>query len=208
MPPLIALFSESGAWFRSAALFASLLTFYIFVPYIRSIRRGQTKPHVFSWIIWGLTTFIVYFAQLAAGGGLGAAPIGLSGLLTLGIAWMAWLHRGDTTVTRTDWAFLSAALAALPAWFIARDPLWAVAVLTTVDLLGFGPTMRKAWSHPHFESPTFYALFAVRNALVLVALEEWNLATTLFPIAVGLGCLAVVWLILVRRRSVPPPPQG
>lgn len=190
------------SWLQWAALLASALTFYIFVPYIRSIRSGEVKPHVFSWIIWGLTTFIVFFAQFAAGGGAGATPIGLSGLLTLYIAWLAWRHLGDTSITRMDWSFLIAALAALPAWFIARDPLWAVIVLTTVDLLGFGPTIRKSWSQPHAESPLFYGLFAVRNALVLVALEEWNLATTLFPIAVGIGCLLVVGLLLWRREVV------
>jgi hypothetical protein len=31
---------------------AAGLTFYIFWPYIRSIRRRQTRPHVFSWVIW------------------------------------------------------------------------------------------------------------------------------------------------------------
>jgi hypothetical protein len=194
--------SSVWAWVQWAALFASALTFYIFVPYIRSIRQGQMKPHVFSWVIWGLTTFIVFFAQVAANGGTGALPIGLSGLLTLYIAWLAWRYRGDTSITRIDWAFLIAALAALPAWFIARDPVWAVIVLTTVDLLGFGPTLRKAWNSPHTESPAFYGLFAVRNALVLIALEEMNLATTLFPIAVGIGCIIVVLLLLWRRRVV------
>ena len=44
---------------------AIALTFAAFLPYIRSIRSGKTKPHVFSWVIWGLTTFVVFLAQLA-----------------------------------------------------------------------------------------------------------------------------------------------
>jgi len=158
------------------------------------------RPHVFSWIIWGLTTFIVFFAQAAAGGGAGALPIGLSGLLTMYIAWLSWRHRGDMSITRSDWCFLIAALSAVPAWFIARDPLWAVIVLTSVDLLGFGPTLRKAWDEPRSESPLFYGLFALRNALSILALGEWNLATLLFPAAVGAGCLLVVGLLLWRAR--------
>ena len=62
----------------SAAAIA--LTFVAFLPYIRSIKQGVTKPHVFSWVIWGSTTFIVFLAQLADKGGAGAWPIGVSGL--------------------------------------------------------------------------------------------------------------------------------
>ena len=54
------------------SLAAMVLTFAIFIPYIRSIRAGRTKPHAFSWVIWGLGTSVVGFAQLAGGGGAGA----------------------------------------------------------------------------------------------------------------------------------------
>ena len=67
-----------------------VLTFVIFVPYIQSIQQGRTKPHVFSWFIWALGTVVVFLAQLAAGGGPGAWPIGTSGLVTAYIAILAY----------------------------------------------------------------------------------------------------------------------
>ncbi len=51
---------------------AIALTLYAFLPYIRSILQGRTRPHVFSWVIWGSTTFVVFLAQLADKGGAGA----------------------------------------------------------------------------------------------------------------------------------------
>lgn len=63
------------------SVMAIALTFIAFVPYIRSILAGVTKPHVFSWVIWGITTVIVFFAQLEAKGGIGAWPIGVSGAM-------------------------------------------------------------------------------------------------------------------------------
>jgi hypothetical protein len=69
------------------------LTFVMFVPYIRSIHRGQTKPHVFSWVVWGFGTFVVFLAQLADGGGLGAWPIGVSGLITIYIAALSFCSK-------------------------------------------------------------------------------------------------------------------
>jgi uncharacterized protein with PQ loop repeat len=46
-------------------MIAIALTLVAFLPYIRSIFRGKTRPHVFSWVIWGSTTFVVFLAQLA-----------------------------------------------------------------------------------------------------------------------------------------------
>ncbi len=184
----------------SAAAIA--LTFALFLPYIRSIQRGETKPHVFSWVIWGLGTLIVFFAQHAGQGGAGAWVIGVSGLITSYIALLAYLKRGDTVITRTDWAFLGAALCALPCWFFTSDPLWAVVTLTLVDIIGFGPTIRKAYAHPHEECVGFFALSFVRNFLVILALEHYSLTTVLFPAAVGVACLLVAFLLACRRHLV------
>ena len=51
---------------------AILITFVAFIPYIISILQGKTKPHMFSWVIWGSTTMVVFFAQLEDQGGMGA----------------------------------------------------------------------------------------------------------------------------------------
>lgn len=180
---------------------AIALTFALFLPYIRSIHRGSLKPHVFSWVIWGLGTLIVAFAQLVGRGGLGAWVIGVSGLISIYIALLAYLKRGDTVITPTDWAFFGAALCALPCWFFTSDPLWAVVTLTLVDLLGFAPTIRKAHAHPHDESVSFFALAAIRNLLVILALEHYSLTTVLFPAAVGFACLLLAVLLTYWRRS-------
>jgi hypothetical protein len=181
---------------------AIVLTFVIFVPYIRSIRRGLTKPHVFSWVIWALGTFVVFLAQLADSGGLGAWPIGVSGLITAYIAVLAYRKRSDTAITRSDWVFLTISLAALPCWFFTSDPLWAVVILTGVDLAGFGPTFRSAYSRPHAERIGFYSLGAVRNLLAILALEHYSLTTVLFPAAVGVACAVFVAMVAHRRRQL------
>nr|WP_254217011.1 hypothetical protein [Synechococcus sp. CCY 9618] len=179
---------------------AIAITFAAFLPYIHSIRQGRTRPHLFSWLIWGSTTLLVFLAQRAGGAGAGAWPIGISALITFSIAWLANAHRPDRAITTSDWLFLTGAASALPLWFLTADPLWAVAILTLVDLLGFGPTLRRAWTHPQQERISFFALFVLRNLLVLLALERVTLTTALFPAAVGLACGGVVLLLLWRRR--------
>lgn len=184
---------------------AIALTLYAFIPYIRDILKGSIRPHVFSWVIWGITTFVVFFAQLAAGGGIGAWAIGVSGSITLFIAGLALAKRGDMAITKTDWLFFMAALSSLPLWFFTADPLWAVVVLTIVDLLGFGPTVRKAWDQPHSESIGFFGLFLLRNLLVMGGLATWSLTTVLFPAAVAAACAGLMLMIALRRKTLTMP---
>ena len=179
---------------------AIALTFVAFAPYIRSILKGNTKPHVFSWIIWGTTTVIVFFAQLNAQGGMGAWPIGVSGAITVFIAWLAFAKRSDISITSMDWIFLCAALASLPFWYFTADPLWAVVVLTTVDLLGFGPTIRKAYSHPYQENIPFFLIFILRNGFAILALESYSITTLLFPVAVAAACVLLLLVVMYRRK--------
>lgn len=181
---------------------AIALTLVAFLPYIRSILRGKTKPHVFSWIIWGTTTFAVFLAQLADEGGAGAWPIGISGLITIFVAYLAYIKKSDITITRADWIFFVSALTALPVWYFTADPLWAVIILTIVDIIGFGPTLRKAYAHPFEENLTFYLLFLARNVIAITALENYSVTTVLFPASVALACLVLVLLVTIRRKKL------
>lgn len=181
---------------------AVALTVLAYLPYLRAIVRGRARPHVFSWVIWTATTLVVFAAQVQSGAGAGAWPTGVSGLLTLTVAVLAFAHRADTAITRTDWAFLGAAGASLPWWYVTSDPLWAVVILTTVDVLGFGPTLRKGYRRPHEERPVFFGLVAASNVLALLALEHYALVTVLFPAAVGTACTGLIVMVGLRRRAV------
>lgn len=179
---------------------AITLTLIAFLPYIRSILNDEIKPHVFSWVIWGTTTFIVFLAQLEDHGGVGAWPIGVSGVITIFIALLAYVKRADIVVTRIDWLFFVSAISSLPIWYFTADPLLAVVVLTVVDVLGFGPTVRKTYANPYSESLLFFALFAARNFIVILALENYSVTTVLFPAVIAIACVLLITMIMYRRR--------
>lgn len=178
---------------------AIALTFIAFFPYIRSIIQGSVKPHVFSWVIWGTTTFVVFLAQLEDNGGVGAWPIGVSGGISIFIALLAYIKRADIAITKTDWVFFMSAMSSLPFWYFTSDPLWAVVILTTVDVIGFGPTARKSYIYPHSESLLFFALFTARNLIVITALENYSVTTVLFPAVIAAACMLLMTMITYRR---------
>lgn len=181
---------------------AIALTIAALLPYLRAILQGTVHAHVFSWVIWGSTTCVVFHVQIADHGGVGAWPIGVSGSLTVLIAILAYRRLGDLSITRSDWCCIATALSALPFWYVTADPFWAVVLFTVVDLLGFGPTLRKAYAQPYSESPGFFGMFALRNLLVVSALEHYSATTLLFPTAIAVACVLLMALIELRRRAV------
>lgn len=187
---------------QTLSAFAIALTFAAFAPYVTAILRGQTKPHVFSWVIWGATTFVVAFAQLAGGAGVGAWPIMVSGVISAAMAVLSFVKRGDYSVTRSDWLFLALGLSSLPAWYVTADPLAAVIILAIADLLGFGPTIRKGYARPFEENLAFFVIITLRNAVAIAALENYTWTTLLWPALTGLAGPPYIAMVLWRRRAL------
>ena len=157
---------------------------------------------LFSWIIWATATFIVFLAQLSDGGGAGAWPIGISGVITLFVAVLAYVKKTDHMIAKKDWIFFILAMSAIPFWYVTSNPLWAVVILTVVDLLGFVPTFRKAYSYPSEEQLIFYTLIASRNLIAIMALEHYSLTTLLFPAATALACIMFIQMVIYRRTTI------
>ena len=98
-------FSFDGSDVMSKQLLSAIaigLTIAAYFPYIRSIIQGKTKPHVFSWVIWGTSTCIVFLAQLVDKGGACAWVIGFSGIISIYAAFLAFIKRSDSSITRID----------------------------------------------------------------------------------------------------------
>jgi len=193
----------------AAAVLAIGITIAIFTPYLLGVWRRTIRPHVISWVIWGLATMLVAGGQLLAGAGVGAVPILLSGILSSMVAVLAMLRRQpgnlDTDVTRFDGWCLAVVLAGIPIWLATGDVYWSMLLLTGIDLIGFAPTVRVVWHRPHSESALLFLAFAIRNALAVLAVESTHLTTIVFPAVIGAACAALAVLLLVRRQCVPAP---
>jgi hypothetical protein len=188
-------------WLSALATAISLVAF---LPYLVSTLRGAIRPHVMSWTIWGITTSIVFWAQRESGAGVGAWPVGFSAIIAFMVAILAYSKRSDIRIARSDWGFFLTALAAVPLWHLTDSALTAVLLVTTIDVLGFGPTLRKAYAHPRSESLLFFSMIVVRNILVVLALESYSVTTALFPVAIGTMAAVVFTTVLIRRMQLKP----
>lgn len=180
---------------------AVALAFISYVPYARSFYLGQTRPHAFSWFLWGLTSAIAFFAQLSAGAGAGAWIMGFNVISCFVVAGLALKH-GEREITRADWLFLAAALAALPTWFMAAEPVVAIILIMAIDALAFGPTVRKSWMKPHEEELLTYFIYIFVHVCALLAVEQYNWATTLVSGTMVLVYILFVAFCLWRRHTL------
>jgi|SRR3989344_33692 len=166
--------------------------------YLSSIWRGRTKPHAFSWLLWGLLTGIIFAAQILKGGGAGAWVTGVSSLICFLIGIVA-LFKDERGFSRFDWLFLGAALVALGTWFFTKDVTASVVLITLVDVLGYASTIRKGYRYPHEELATSFSLNSLKFVFAIFALQTYSIATVLYPASLIFMNGFVAILVVFRR---------
>lgn len=159
---------------------------------------GKTKPHAFSWLVWGILQVAVFFASTSKGGGTGAWAIGATAVLDFVIFGIS-LFKGEKEITRLDKTSLIVALLGMGLWVVTTDPIWSVLIATGVDVVGFLPTFRKAYKRPEEESITVYTFGAMSFAISLFALQAVNITTFLYPASIVISNAIFVTMVICRR---------
>ncbi|MDP3741573.1 MAG: hypothetical protein Q8R08_04610 [bacterium] len=186
--------------YKTALGYLSVLIALIsYVFYFRGIFIGKVKPHAFSWFLWSLTTTTVFFAQVVKGGGPGAWVTGFTAFACLIIFFLA-LSKGSREFRKWDWVFLLSAFLSLLLWWFTRDPTLSVILITITDALASGPTILKGYYKPFEEGVSLFALAFLKFILALFALENYTLATWLYPASLVLTNGVITLVILTRRK--------
>ncbi|PZQ43685.1 MAG: hypothetical protein DI551_11675 [Micavibrio aeruginosavorus] len=177
-------------------LIGTAISLLAFIPYVKSILAGITKPHLFTWLIWTLVTGIAGIGQYVAGAGP-SAWCTLAITATCFATFMVSIKHGTRDITRFDWLCLLTALAAIPIWLITKDPTISICIVTSIELVGFFPTFRKTLFDPYSESMLYFLLTVLKYGFSVAALEKWTIATAIYPCVTLIACIlfcAVMWI--------------
>lgn len=185
-------------FFGSITVVIALISY---VPYIKDILAGKTKPHIFSWLVWTVLTFVVLFVQLGDNAGPGAWSTAVTGLICLGILLLAF-RQGSHFITKSDIGMLIAAGVTLVLWATTKNPTLSAISITMVDAAGFIPTMRKSWHLPHSETLAMYMLTLTKHLISLLAMRNVSVVTSLYPGYLVVANLVMVLILVSRRRVV------
>lgn len=182
-------------------VFAVILVFVGYIPYLRDVVKGKTLPHIYSWFLWGFVTLIAFALQISDKAGVGAFVTLAAAIMCVVVIFLSFLtHKGKRDITKLDTIFLILAFVSLGFWLVAKQPVISAILATGTDLLGFAPTIRKSWNKPFSETLSLYTLNTFRFGLAALALQHYSVITALYPISwfIANGLFA---LMLIGRRK-------
>lgn len=175
-----------------------------FIPYIFSILRHKTRPHLVTWSIWfflGITLAASYFAS---GAPLPALLVPIIYVIGPFVIALLALKYGEYAYNFFDFACLLGGIAGIVLWMATGEPTLALYLNLFVDFCGSLPTLRKVALDPWSEDVTAWLLFLVANGLNLAAVPKDSLALISYPLYLFLIPVLVTMLMLrrLKKRSV------
>ncbi len=179
-------------------LLGIFLTFFQFVPYIFDILKRKTKPHMFTWLVWGLLTLVVFLIQYSNSSGISSFTTGVTSLFCVSIAILA-IKYGFKDFTKLDFFCLTSAIIAIFLWTIAHNPLMSVLLISFADIVGIIPTVRKSILDPYSETVSSYFVSGVKWVFSLIALKEFTLINSLYQVSMVICAFSVVLIILYLK---------
>lgn len=168
--------------------------------YFADIFRGRTRPHMFSWLIWGTISVIGFSAQVAEGAGPGSWARGFGSATCFLLVALSWF-RGERDIRRADWLTLFTALSSLPLWALTKTPFWSVLIVCFIDTIGYIPTVRKSWRKPWGELAPSYLFSCLGAGFSLLAIAEYTPSTWLYPLVLFFTNGGMWVFLLARRRA-------
>lgn len=182
-------------------IFAVILTFVIYIPYIYDTIKGKTKPHIYSWFLWAFVTFILFALQVTGKAGAGSLVTLVTAILCL-IVFILGLRNGEKQITTFDTVTFIIALIAVGIWIFAKQPVVSNILIVTINTLAVLPTLRKSWNKPHTETLFSWTMAAFRNAMGIIALENYSILTWLYPVSSLIVNVLFSSMLIVRRKQL------
>ena len=182
------------------SVIAGVLAIIGFLPYIRAILKGETKPSKASWVIWATLDIITLAGMYAEGtvnGQILAAVLGASTVTVLAMRY------GAPGWTKLDKFCLVGAILGIGLWQVFSSPVLGIVTSLSVIFLGSIPTFVSAWHDPSKEDRTGWTFFWLSCIAAVSAIPSWTLADAAQPITfLGIESIMMYLLFFRPRKKV------
>jgi hypothetical protein len=172
-----------------------------FVPYVRDIFLGKTKPERASWLIWALLGFISFFSQFAKGALWSLTMTGAQAAGDLFIFLVA-IKYGLGGLNRRDIIGLTGAAVGLILWYFSSEAAVALLIVILIDATGAVLTVIKSYEHPTTETASSWALTLFGGVFACVAVGSLNLILLAFPFYICLASAAILAAMFLGARRL------
>lgn len=182
-------------------LISSVLIITSSLVYLRSVLKGETKIERGAFFLWALIWLIIFFAQLVEG--LNQATI-ISAIFSLSsiIFFLLSFKYGYGNLKKRDkWGIVIASFGLL-LWVITDQPLVAIFSSLFVEAVAGTLLLIKTYEAPYTESLISWVLYLFGVTVGLLAIERIELIEMVVPVYVFIWGLAIVSILIVRRKQI------
>ena len=185
---------------QTLGLISGFLSIIMFIPYVRDILLGTTKPERASWFIWSVLGGIAFFSQMAKGA---TDSLWLTGAQTLGVfvVLLFSIRYGAGGLAKRDIVALIAAGAGLALWYLTDEAAVALIIVIIIDAIGGWLTVLKSYEDPGSETLITWFLSGTSGIFGALAVGSINYILLAYPIYLVLINYAVVMAMLLGRRA-------
>jgi len=181
-------------------MLAGTITFLSHPLYMAAIVRGETKPHVLTWVPSAIIAGITLFLYDKVGGEETIyAPLG--DFVGLSIIAMLTLWRGERgsikSIEIEDWFCAAIAMIGLGIYVAFDNPLIAFGASMVAEVFALAPTMRKTIRFPEQEDFVAWTFTFCGNALNFLAM---NHMIEIVYVVVIFTADGIIWALILKGR--------
>ncbi|MDA9128888.1 hypothetical protein N9J72_00230 [Candidatus Gracilibacteria bacterium] len=182
-------------------IISGIFTLVFFAVYLHSILKGETKPHLYTALLYALMTGLILSSQITNQAGIGATYLGITFFFWCIIFLMSF-KLGIKNIVFADKLSLVFALIAIPVWYFSGNPLLSVILLMIVDLFSSIPTVRKTYVDPYSENSYVYLIEFVGIFFSILALTQIDFINAGYLLYIMLFDLLMFFIVFYRRKIV------
>jgi len=183
------------------SLLACVVSLVAYFPYFRDMFLHKTKPHLYTWIIWAITIITSFFGIYYGGGGWALVYSAILCIEVVGTLIFCFKY-GTKNITKSDTVVLILALLAIVVWWQLKQPVLSIFMVSTIDVAAYIPSFRKSYDDPWSETALSWAMFAIANIFGILSLQNYNLLTVTYLIAIFFANASLCAFCLIRRKIV------
>ncbi len=178
-----------------------IIGIYAYYPYITDILKWETKPHIFSWIVFFIMDLVAFFIQYwdnAWPGSWGILTTWVGAFIVVLLSTRYW----EKSITNTDIVAFILALGAIVFYVILKNPLYSQFMVFAILLLAMYPTARKTYHKPHQENLSVYTVAILRSILSIFAVINLSFLTIGLPAFIIFLNTLFISMSLIRKKQL------
>ncbi|MDD5068894.1 MAG: hypothetical protein PHS53_03290 [Candidatus Pacebacteria bacterium] len=181
-------------------ILAGVLSFCAFIPYTRSILRGESKPQRATWFIWTFVGFTL-LASYYTSGATSTIWVPISYFFVQAFIAFLSIKYGVGGWTTLDKICIGGVIISVILWMTTGSPLIALLMGIVIDFLGLIPTVLKTYKNPKSEDRFAWSISFVASIINLFALQSFSISIVSYPAYMVFNTGLVFFLTFLHEKK-------